>query len=254
MRYDTCVDGCMLFTKDTEVECCQCHQHRYDDEMKPFRTINVLPITQQLGLLLYNKETRQDLHHRSEYSLSGNYDDVFSGSYYQGLMDQHFTNEYDIAIGLYTDGFAPSSKSSSSLTMVHLVIYNYHPSIRVRTERMLQVCVMPGPKSPKGAGFWSFLGPLMDELEVLATAGMAVTCDDGTTVQSKVHLLVATGDMPAVTALCGHSGHMSTYGCRLCPAVGVPGWNGYGKFIVPNAHNLGLAWWSKDVFIEGGIK
>jgi hypothetical protein len=130
MRYDTCVDGCMLFTKDTEVECYQCRQDRYDDEMKPHRTINVLPITQQLGLLLYNKETRQDLQHRSEYSLSGNYDDVFSGSYYQGLMEDHFTNQYDIAIGLYTDGFTPSSKSSSSLTMVHLVIYNYHPSIR----------------------------------------------------------------------------------------------------------------------------
>lgn len=130
MRYDTCVDGCMLFTNDTEVECCQCHQHRYDDDLKPLRTINVLPITQQLGLLLFNKKTRQDLHYRSEYSLSGNYDDIFGGSYYQELKDDHFTNQYDIALGLYTDGFTPSSKSSSSLTMVHLVIYNYHPSIR----------------------------------------------------------------------------------------------------------------------------
>jgi hypothetical protein len=87
-------------------------------------------VTEQLGLLLYNKGTRQDLRYRFIYDTTDSYDDIFGGSYYQGLMDQHFTNEYDIAVGLYTDGFTPSSKSSSSLTMVHLVIYNYHPSIR----------------------------------------------------------------------------------------------------------------------------
>ncbi|SAL97130.1 hypothetical protein, partial, partial [Absidia glauca] len=264
MRYDTCTDGCMLFTDDEETECLHCQQPRYNDDNLANRTINVLSVAEQLGLLLYNKGTRQDLRYRSDYETTGDYDDIFGGSYYQGLKEDHFTNQYDIAIGLYTDGFTPSSKSSSSLTMVHLVIYNYHPAsarysfyytcvfYRVRTERMLQVCVMPGPKSPKGAGFWSFLRPLMDELAVLATAGMVVTCDDGTTVRSKVHLLVATGDMPAAATLSGHSGHMSTYGCPICPAKGVSGWNGRGKFIMPTERNLELAWWPSEVFLGNG--
>ncbi|SAM00596.1 hypothetical protein [Absidia glauca] len=256
MRYDTCTNGCMLFTDDKETECQQCQQPRYNDDNLANRTINVLSVAEQLGLLLYNKGTRQDLQYRSNYDTTGSYDDILLdlttkddqlmrqiGSRYvvvpptdERIKEDHFTDEYDIAIGLYIGGFTPSSQIlllPHHGALGHLQLPSKHPVnrekktrrrnriarysfyytcvfYRVRTERMLQVCVMPGPKSPKGAGFWSFLRLLMDELEVLATASMVVTCDDGTTVRSKVHLLVATGDMPAAATLSGHSGHMST--------------------------------------------
>ncbi|SAM00071.1 hypothetical protein, partial, partial [Absidia glauca] len=97
MRYDTCTSGCMLFTDDEETECQQCQQPRYNDDNLANRTINVLSVAEQLGLLLYNKGTRQDLRYRSDYETTGDYDDIFGGSYYQGLKEDHFTNRYDIA-------------------------------------------------------------------------------------------------------------------------------------------------------------
>jgi hypothetical protein len=90
----------------------------------------MLPLKDQLGLLLYNQTTRDDLLYRSTYAPNDSYDSIFSGSHYQSIKDQLFENEYDIAIGIYIDGFKPQFKSSHSLTMVNVVIYNYHPLIR----------------------------------------------------------------------------------------------------------------------------
>jgi hypothetical protein len=89
-----------------------------------------LPLSQQLALLLYNKKTREDLSYRSDFQLSNEYDDILSGSHYQSLKDELFASEYDIAVGLFVDGFSASSKPGMTLTMVNVVVYNYHPNIR----------------------------------------------------------------------------------------------------------------------------
>ncbi|SAM00094.1 hypothetical protein [Absidia glauca] len=63
---------------------------------------------------------------------------------------------------------------------------------------------------------YSFLNPLYDELKSLATTGITVTCDDKVQRTYKVHALVFTGDILAVTPLTGHLGHMSIRPCRIC--------------------------------------
>jgi hypothetical protein len=124
-------------------------------------------------------------------------------------------------------------------------------TVRYKSGRMLQVCIMPGPSAPKGDGYWSFLAPLLDELQNLSKHGMDVECDDGQERHSKVHLLVATGDIPGVSTLASHSGHTSEYGCRVCPIQGVHGASGHGQYFVPNPDNLSLPWWHTEDFLEG---
>lgn len=114
--------------------------------------------------------------------------------------------------------------------------------------------MMPGPCAPKGEGYWSFLTPLLDELDLLSKGGMEVVCDDGQTRKAKVHLLLATGDIPGVATLASHSGHMSNYGCRICPIKGVHGDNRYGEYFVPNSANLSLRWWPNEVFRNGSLE
>ncbi|SAL99803.1 hypothetical protein [Absidia glauca] len=114
--------------------------------------------------------------YRLNYQASDKHDDIPSGTHYQSLKNAIFANEFDIAIGLYIDGFSATSKPSISLTMVNVV--NLNPS-------------------------------------KYSVQGMEVLCDDGATITSKVSLLLASGDIPAAAALSGHIGHTARSGCRI---------------------------------------
>jgi hypothetical protein len=134
VQYPVCKNGCMLFNNTQQntqqSRCPVCNTPIYSDDQKPRRTMNMLPLTQQLMLLLFKSKTRQDLLYRANYMPDDSYDSIFSGSQYQSQKEELFRNIYDIAIGLYVDGFTAPHKSSHSLTMVNVVVYNYHPSIR----------------------------------------------------------------------------------------------------------------------------
>jgi hypothetical protein len=134
-----------------------------------------------------------------------------------------------------------------------LFIY-FDLDIRYKNERMLQICVMPGDRAPKSQGFWSYLQPLIDEIKVLSSRGMDVICDDGIKVHSKVRLLVATGDIVAVSALANHSGHVSKSGCRICPITGCHNANRHGMYFPPTQENLSLPWRTHESYLEGDKK
>lgn len=94
---------------------------------------------------------------------------------------------------------------------------------------MLQIAMIP--KKPKN--LFSFLSPLFNELKVLESAGITVECEGGN-FDCKVHVVLASGDIPAVAELMHHSGHNSLYGCRLCTIKSIsslsPKGNGSGLF------------------------
>ncbi len=94
---------------------------------------------------------------------------------------------------------------------------------------MLQVAIIPC----KPSQLFSFLQPLFDELKQLESDGISVLCDDGNYF-AKAHLILATGDIPAVAELIHHSGHNSFFGCRQCKIKGIseisPGGKGTGRY------------------------
>lgn len=84
---------------------------------------------------------------------------------------------------------------------------------------MIQLAILPGPKSPKDLD--SFLMPIVDEFRDLSNHGLLIRRNGTVICESKVNLVIATGDIPAAASLAHHSGHMSKNGCRLCRVVTV---------------------------------
>ena len=94
----------------------------------------------------------------------------------------------------------------------------------------------------------SFLQPIFQELHTLEQAGMIVnTLTDH--IPIKVHLAVmVTGNIPAVSKIINHSGHMSYYGCHIGNMWGTTGSNG-GIYFLPSSYTNDLC--TKDDYING---
>ena len=84
----------------------------------------------------------------------------------------------------------------------------------------MQVAIIPGPSKPKD--LYSFLSPLIEELQCLSSRGMILKVNNEPDIHLFVHLLFATGDIPGVADLCHHSGHGSKTGCRTCRIMSTP--------------------------------
>ena len=60
---------------------------------------------------------------------------------------------------------------------------------------MFQLAVIPG----KAKDLDSFLLPIVDEIKSLDEHGLIAKKHNGEEIRSKVHLVIATGDIPQVT-------------------------------------------------------
>ncbi|OAD81231.1 hypothetical protein PHYBLDRAFT_73842 [Phycomyces blakesleeanus NRRL 1555(-)] len=129
---------------------------------------------------------------------------IFDGDNYKQLVQQGlFSNPDDIAIGLYTDGFVNQKKD---------------PSIRYTNKYLLQLAILPGPKKPTHLD--SFLILIINELRDLKAHGLVVKHNGVELYRSKVYLLLAFGDIPAVADMAHIGSHTSLFGCRFCEIKG----------------------------------
>ncbi|KAI7897587.1 uncharacterized protein BX663DRAFT_527912 [Cokeromyces recurvatus] len=94
--------------------------------------MKLMSIGDLLAQMLANSNTRQLLQYRaSREVVPGVVSDVFDGECYKDLVRKGlFSNPDDIAIGLFTDGFVNRHKGKSSYTIIHVIIFNFDPSIR----------------------------------------------------------------------------------------------------------------------------
>ena len=79
---------------------------------------------------------------------------------------------------------------------------------------MLTCCIIPGPSKPHS--IHSFLAPLLDEISSLSANGTIIKMDDEPDIHLHLNLLLATGDIPGIADMIFHSGHSSSFGCRIC--------------------------------------
>lgn len=84
---------------------------------------------------------------------------------------------------------------------------------------MLQLAILPGNKKQVKKDIDSYLQPIFDELRDLEQHGMVVETSQGV-YRAKIHLLLCSGDIPAVAAIGHFKSHNSRYGCRICESVG----------------------------------
>ncbi|ORE10399.1 hypothetical protein BCV72DRAFT_221743 [Rhizopus microsporus var. microsporus] len=114
-------------------------------------------------------------------------------------------------LGLYNDEFLVFKNGKHAMTIFHLVTLNLPKAIRTENKYMLQLCVAPGPKSPRE--LFSFIKPIKQELEILQSKGFRLS---GSSMAVNAHILFASGDIPACAKLAGQSGHVHLRGCRCC--------------------------------------
>lgn len=221
MLYEVCVNGCMLFLESdkTTTQCNnrECNEPRYHNGVAR-RYMKMLPIGLQIAAMLANPSTRELMLYRSQYYSQANvYEDYFDGDSYKKLKQQGlFTGDHDVALAMFVDGFTSTKTSQSSkLNIVHLINLNLPPHIRYQDNYTFQVAVLPGPNNPK-ALLDTFLRPIIGELKTLASSGMAVLVKGEEVCRAKVHLVMATGDLPASTDLAHHMTFSAKYGCRIC--------------------------------------
>lgn len=89
---------------------------------------------------------------------------------------------------------------------------------RYTNEYLLQLAILPGSKKP--ADLDSFLKPVVDELKDLSKYGLIVKKNQHEVCRAKVHLLLCSGDIPAVEDMAHLGSHNSSYGCRICETKG----------------------------------
>ena len=90
---------------------------------------------------------------------------------------------------------------------------------RFSTDNLLPLGLTPGPKAPKDLD--SFITPFREELEFLQTGVMAYDALTKSEFVLKAHLVLVTGDTPAISKLLYLSGHTAVYPCRACKLQGM---------------------------------
>ncbi|QRV80885.1 Transposase family tnp2 [Ceratobasidium sp. AG-Ba] len=240
VRIHCCVDSCVAFTGKYELhdECPYCGKPRYEDDpekpgcQRPVRTFLYIPLIPRLTNMYRSKDMASKLGYRGRYGTRpGIIRDIFDGHLYQRLRGRrvrtykrnfdhcYFSMPTDIALGLSADGFGPFKSSRQSCWPLVLFNYNLPPSIRFQLEHILCLGVIPGPKEPKEIG--TFLQPLIDELEDLASGVAAWDAENDRTFCLHAYLIVCFGDLQAMAKLMRMRGPGAKRPCRACNILGI---------------------------------
>ena len=106
-----------------------------------------------------------------------------------------------------------------------LINYNLHPELRFRKENIICLGIIPGLKKPKD--LLSFLRPVVDEFQVLATGVPAINASIPVenpllrSFQLHAYICIVGADMPARDALMGLSGYNARHYCNYCLVRGI---------------------------------
>lgn len=237
--FDCCVNSCCAFLgKHKErLTCLFCSEKRFNSKGLPRKVFHYTPLIPQLQALFRNPELVAKLGYRSRADADYAPElvrDVFDGAHYRALLGKQvhagkpycfFDDHRDLALGLSLDGFSLFKRrrqGHSTAWPLILVNYNLTPEIRTHLEHILCVGVIPGPRQFKDLN--SFLIPLLEELQQLESGADAF---DVSAPRSEQHfclrafLILAFGDIPAISKLLGIKGHNAVCPCRTCGIVGV---------------------------------
>ena len=102
-----------------------------------------------------------------------------------------------------------------------ILVFNWNlpPKIRFHKKNIIPISIVPGPKKPKD--FDSFLYPLIQELLELSEGVRAYDASTGKLFCLRAFLIIAFGDIPAISLLLKMKGHNSITPCRICNIHGL---------------------------------
>ena len=234
--YDCCPNSCLCYVgpHSSATSCTYCGLSRYHSDGKPRKKFTYLPLIPRLQAFCANTKLATMMQYRSQSeseAIPGVIKDIFDSENYKTLRSkyvgidkklfeqQYFDDHRDIALGLSTDGFAPFNKRKSTTWPIILFNYNLPPEIRFHVNRILALCVIPGPKKPQD--FDSFLWPFLQELLCLARGVRSFDVLSSTFFTLRAHLIVVFGDIPAMSMVMRMKGHNGASPCRMCNIRGL---------------------------------
>ncbi len=242
---DMCRNSCCAFTGIYENDsiCHFCSLERYvisnnfKKAQKSYKTAIYIPLLDRFRIQYADSKRANKLRYRSQREeCDDGYSDIFDGDLYKELVGEgFFSDERDIALIGSTDGYQIFRQKTDSCWVVMFINANLSPDIRVKKENLLISAIIPG--EPKD--FNSFLRPIIDELKILQGKFniysiefkfiihiyLIILITEGVSIYDallketfilRCHVVMWTGDMPAISKLMCMSGHNAYLGCRFC--------------------------------------
>ena len=111
------------------------------------------------------------------------------------------------------DWFEPLERGVYSSGIIYLTLLNLPRNERYKTENIIIVGIIPGPREPKKS-INTYLTPLVLELNEAWEHGISVLKDGNTLVCIKLALGCVTCDIPASGKVCGFLSHNTALGCK----------------------------------------
>lgn len=135
---------------DEAEECEYCQEKRFKPAVEndveltkvPSATIKILSIGDVIAQLLGNNKTREQLRYRVDREVEeGTIRDYFDGQDYKNFKANFnaFAGPDDVALAIYTDGFINENKGKLSYTIIHVVVLNYDPYLRLVVDYYKQL-------------------------------------------------------------------------------------------------------------------
>ncbi|OAD74819.1 hypothetical protein PHYBLDRAFT_61130 [Phycomyces blakesleeanus NRRL 1555(-)] len=185
-EYDVCSSGCQLYgINDNQESCVDCGKPRYktdpNQSQTPAASMKLLSVGNMLSQMLADPATRELLCYRAnQESVAGQLTNILDGDNYKQLVQQ----------GLFSN---PN------------VI-----AIRLYTDRPIH----------QPTHLDSFLIPIINELRDLEAHGLVVKHNGVEFCRSKVYLMLASGNIPAVADMAHIGSHTSLFSYCFCETKG----------------------------------
>ena len=145
--------------------------------------------------------------------------DIYDGRIwkrYNSAEGLHFLcSPHSWLLTLNVDWFEPFERGVYSVGAIYMCIQNLPRDVRYRSENIILVGIMPGPKEAKKT-INSFLTPLVFELQEAWNHGFSAMSPQNIPVRIKLALSCVTCDIPASRKVCGFLSHNASLGCNKC--------------------------------------
>lgn len=236
--YDCCPSSCVCYCGpyDRLSECPCCHAKRCTESGRSEKQFHYIPIIPRLIGMYANPTTANKLLYRASYNHTpGITSDIFDSNNYLDLLNRRvrigeetlpywfFEDKRDMALGISFDGFGPFKRRKHTCWPIIIFNYNLPPTERFRLENIIPLGSIPGPRQMKDSD--SFLLPFVQECLSLARGVKAFDAHNSEYFILHAFVIVAFGDIPAVSKLMKMKGVNALLPCRMCSIKGnrVPG-------------------------------
>ncbi|OAD67114.1 hypothetical protein PHYBLDRAFT_67249 [Phycomyces blakesleeanus NRRL 1555(-)] len=206
-----CMEGCIRFhdveasnliVKEEQCSCCGSQWFRCErDTLVPVQTFKVVHLLQQLRFKLGNSQECAKIAYGRSHIMGSRFgvlSDVFDSGAVRRLCEGSIVGQNDILVTMFVDQFNFFDDTKMLATIIHVVNLNIDPKESYR----------------------SFLEPIIKDFCILATSGIQIQTVTRQ-INVKIHLVMATGDNPAMSDLMNLAHHNSFFGCQACFSKGV---------------------------------